>query len=59
MKKQKNLVVQTLLVYKSQFWIRAESVAPSNPYRAPEEPTAGRFSMKSAATNVPLNADST
>lgn len=49
---------KTLLVYISQFWVSAESVAPSNPNRAPEEPTDGRFSTKSAATNVPTKAES-
>jgi hypothetical protein len=35
-----------------------ESIAPSNPYRAPDEPTAGLSSTKSVATKVPTKAES-
>lgn len=34
-----------------------ESIAPSNPYRAPDELTAGLFWTKSAATKVPTQAE--
>ena len=49
---------RTLLVYSVQFRIRAESNVPSNPYKAPEEPTAGIFWIKREATRAPTKAES-